>query len=109
MQDSCAALDPRFRRDERIMWSGLLVATSSLGSTLGCRRAPYQQASLDDADYGVDHDDENCEHEHAGENSRHVEYALRLLDQIAEAGGRAQVFTNDRAHNCKADRGVQRG
>ena len=59
---------------------------SSLGSALSGRRAPDQKALFNDADNGVDDDDKGRKHKHAGENPRHVEYALRLLDQIAEAG-----------------------
>src|SRR5262245_59443332 len=79
---------------------------SSLGSALSGCRTPDQKALFNDADNGVDDDDKGRKHKHAGENPRHVEYSLRLLDQIAEAGSRAQVFAHDRAHDRKADRGV---
>ena len=94
----------------RVVGRSVSAALGAALSRVGCGdRAPDQQPLLDRRDRHVDHDDEHREHEHAGEHARDVEHALGLLDDVAEARGRAEIFADHRADHRKADRGVQRG
>ena len=70
------------------------------------RGPPDQQALLDHGDDHVDDEHEGGQHEHAGENAGHVKHALRLLNEVTEPGGGAQIFAHHRAHHGKAHRGV---
>src|SRR5476649_2199568 len=64
-------------------------------------RPPNQQASLDNRHQHVDDDDKGSKHEHAGEHAGHVEYAFRLLDQIAKSSCRAEIFADHSANHGK--------
>ena len=61
------------------------------------RGPPDQQPPLDQRHRDVDQDDEDGEHEHAGEHASDVEHTLRLLDQVAEPRGRTQIFADNSA------------
>ena len=53
---------------------------------------PRQEALLYPAHRGVDDQHEHREDEHAGEHAGDVEHAFRLLDEIAEPGGGAEIL-----------------
>ena len=58
---------------------------------------------------GVDGEHEGGQHHHAGEDACDVEHALRLLDHVAEAGGRAEILPHHRADHRESYRGMQGG
>ena len=60
-------------------------------------RTPDQQTVFDRCHCPVDGDDKEREHDHAGKNACHVEHAFGLVDEIAEARGRTQIFADDGA------------
>src|SRR5215471_12663763 len=75
-----------------------------------CRdRLPDQQTPFGQRDQKVDTDHEGSEHEHAREHARHIEHAFRLLDEVAEPGGRAEILADHGTDHRKADRGMERG
>src|SRR5262245_16987769 len=58
------------------------------------RRAPNQQALLNQRDEPVNDKHEYGKNDHTGKHARRVERSLGLIDEIAEPGGRAQVLAH---------------
>src|SRR5882724_7124090 len=82
---------------------------ASFGATSPSVFCPWHEALFEPAEPRGEHDPGDRQHDHAGEQLRHVEGIRRLGDQAPESGARAEQFRHHHADQAAPDAELEPG
>src|SRR6266540_5382833 len=108
---SCQTAPPRVRAQKysAASRSGSIRPRLTPLQCLGLRgaRSPDEKSVLDLCDDEVENEREHRQHEDACEHGIDVEHALGLVDEVAHASRRAEIFADHRTHEREPDGSVE--